>query len=272
VVNQKVALRQLSKLGYAADVVVNGLEVLDALSTLPYAIVLMDCQMPEMDGYEATAEIRRREQTLSTRTIIIAMTAHAMEGEREKCLSAGMDDYLSKPVRADELAAILGRWNLGGGQEREPVQARTPQPQSTEQAFDASLLGSLRELQQEGSPDLITELIELYTKETKKRLTELRSALNDQDMTGLRRTVHYLKGSSGTLGIRRMAFLCSQFDEELQLCQKRLGEPGDPSAHAGGSDRKVSSKELTMAGDILAQLEAEFERVEDLLVGPLQPA
>ena len=272
VVNQKVALSQLSKLGYAADVVVSGLEVLDALSTLAYDIVLMDCQMPEMDGYEATAEIRRREQALSTRTIIIAMTAHAMDGEREKCLGAGMDDYLSKPVRAHELAKILDRWNPGREQKREPVPTRPPALDLMEQTFDASLLGSLRELQQEGSPDLITELIELYTKDTKKRLTELRSALNNQDLTGLRRTVHYLKGSSGTLGIRRMALLCSQFEEELQLCQNRLRERADPPAHAGGSDRQVPLNELTRAGDILAQLEGEFERVEDLLVGPLQTA
>jgi len=270
--NQKVALSQLSKLGYAADVVMSGLEVLGALSTLAYDIVLMDCQMPEMDGYEATAEIRRREEALSTRTTIIAMTAHALDGEREKCLAAGMDDYLSKPVKADELAEILDRWNPGRGQQREPVPTRMPAADSMEQTFDASLLGSLRELQQEGNPDLITELIELYTKETKKRLTELRSALNNQDMTGLRRTVHYLKGSSGTLGIRRMAFLCSQFEEELQLCENRLSERADPPAHAGGSNRRVTLNELTRAGDILAQLEEEFERVEDLLPGPLQTA
>ena len=270
VMNQKVALSQLSKLGYATDVVVSGLEVLKALSTLAYDIVLMDCQMPEMDGYEATAEIRRREQALSTRTIIIAMTAHAMEGEREKCLRAGMDDYLSKPVKAHELTEILDRWNPGRRQQREPAPARTPASDVMEQSFDASLLGSLRELQQEGSPDLITELIELYTKETKKRLTDLRSALNNQDMTELRRTVHYLKGSSSSLGIRRMAFLCSQFEEELQLCKNRLRERADPPAHAGGSDRHVPSNEFMRAGDILAQLEGEFERVEDLLVGPLQ--
>jgi len=271
-VNQKVALSQLSKLGYTADAVMTGLEVLDALSTNLYPIVLMDCQMPEMDGYEATAEIRRREQELSTRTTIIAMTAHAIEGEREKCLAAGMDDYLSKPVKSHELAETLDRWSPGRGQQREPVLACMSDPESMEQTFDASMLGSLRELQQEGSPDLVTELIELYAKDTKKRLTELRTALDSQDMTGLRGTVHYLKGSSGSLGIRRMALLCSQFEEELQLCQNRLHERTDPPAHGGGFDRQVPSSELTSAEAILVQLEGEFERVEHLLVGPLQTA
>src|SRR5205823_1915858 len=118
-----------------------------------------------------------------------AMTAHAIEGEREKCLAAGMDDYLSKPVKAHELAEILKRWSPGREQQ-EPVQTHTPEPESMEQAFDASLLASIRELQQEGSPDLVTDLIELYAKDTKKRLIELRTALDNQDMTGLRRTVH----------------------------------------------------------------------------------
>ena len=109
VINQKVALRQLQRLGFRADAVANGLEVLDACGRVPYDLVIMDCQMPEMDGYEATRKLREREKG-RWRTIVIAMTASAGADDRERCLEAGMDDYISKPVQSSDLAQVLGRW------------------------------------------------------------------------------------------------------------------------------------------------------------------
>jgi CheY-like chemotaxis protein len=110
VVNQYVALGMLEVLGYQADVAGNGLEALDALARCSYGVILMDCQMPEMDGFAATAEIRARERNGTEHLPVVAITAAAMAGEREKCLAAGMDDYVAKPIQLADLRSVLERW------------------------------------------------------------------------------------------------------------------------------------------------------------------
>jgi CheY-like chemotaxis protein len=110
-VNQKVAVAQLSRMGYGVETVVNGREAVEAVERQSYGVGLMDCQMPEMDGFEATRLIRELEKRTGGRTVpIIAMTANAMNGDREACLQAGMNDYLAKPIRADDLQSILQKW------------------------------------------------------------------------------------------------------------------------------------------------------------------
>ena len=108
-VNQKVAVAMLAKIGYRADVVADGADAIEAVTRTRYGAVLMDCQMPHIDGFAATEEIRRRESS-EARTPIIAMTAAAMAGDKERCLAVGMDDYVAKPFRIEELALALARW------------------------------------------------------------------------------------------------------------------------------------------------------------------
>src|SRR5207302_6517433 len=148
IVNQKVAVCQLDKLGYRTDVVANGLEAVEAVSRVRYALVLMDCQMPEMDGLDATGMIRKREgEQASRRLPIIAMTANAMQGDREKCLDAGMDDYLAKPVKLEHLKATLAGWISG---QPVPDGQKDPVPSekqgSVSECVDSAVLADLRQL------------------------------------------------------------------------------------------------------------------------------
>jgi PAS domain S-box-containing protein len=252
-VNQKVAVMMLEKLGYRADVAANGLEALEALSRISYAAVLMDVQMPEMDGYEATAEIRRREGALR-HTPIIAMTANAMQGDREKALEAGMDDYVPKPVKPQELEAVLERWISDADEtesESEPevlaVQAgeglaagQDPPDQADpldQDPLDRSVLVGLRELDEEGEPEILIELIELFSTGVPPQLAALREAVEAGDARSVGRIAHTLKGSSANMGARRMWSVSAQLEG--------MGGAG----------------ELGGAGERISCLEEEFGRV-----------
>jgi two-component system sensor histidine kinase/response regulator len=217
-VNQKVALGQLAKLGYTGDAVSNGLEVLDALQRFPYDVVLMDCQMPELDGYEATRKIREREQgrgeskPAGSRTYIIAVTAHAMQGDREKCLDAGMDDYVSKPVRNADLQAALERWEAVARPRREPSPpaAETSRPVSTEKISSGPAseeppvdVERLNEFS-DGSLEMIREIVQLYLDQTVKQIEQLKTAIQAANIRDVERIAHSCVGASATSGMTAM--------------------------------------------------------------------
>ena len=165
VVNQRVIEAMLAKRGYAVELAGNGREALTLLSVRSYALVFMDCQMPEMDGYAATAAIRAREQGTS-RLPIVAMTAHAMKGDRERCLAAGMDDYLSKPLRPEELDAALERWLGAPGAAPTPVVAAKPRTVvAAGDPFEALLDDARMRVFRVDYPEIVPQLIELFVDE-----------------------------------------------------------------------------------------------------------
>jgi signal transduction histidine kinase/DNA-binding response OmpR family regulator len=216
IVNQKVALRQLSKLGYIADIVSNGREALEALGTLTYDLILMDCQMPLMDGYEATAEIRRREAGSPQHTVIIAMTAHAMQGERDKCLAAGMDDYLSKPVNAHELARMLAHWQQHSSQASETREVTPPAQVST--PVDLEVLFDVAG----GDEELLQELVNLYLHQMTEDVEKMDAALANNSAEELKRIAHTGLGGSTTCGMTALVTLLREL--ELLGAKDRLGE------------------------------------------------
>ena len=206
-VNRKVALGQLRQLGYRADCAANGLEVLDAVSRLPYDIILMDCQMPEMDGYDATRRIREMKLPIH----IIALTANAMEGDREECEAAGMNDYVPKPVRPADLNAAIERWKCA-----EPAAFRAS---SQEPAIDAGQIATLREQSETGG---IADLVESFADEGPRALDHIGAALRDGDAPALRFAAHTLKGICGNFGARHLCALAG--DMELHARAGSLAE------------------------------------------------
>ena len=196
IVNQKVAVRQLKKLGLRADAVPNGREALKALARIPYDLILMDCQMPEMDGYEATAEIRRREGT-SKHTPIVAMTAHALAGDRAKCLAAGMDDYISKPVKSEELERVLERILFSTGPDVSDAavsEEKLLAPVDRERVY-----GALGE-----DPEELLEMLALYLSDMDSNLERLATAIEAGEADEIKMIAHNCAGVSANCGIITM--------------------------------------------------------------------
>ena len=234
-VNQKVAVRQLEKLGYRADIAANGLEALEAVSRISYDVVLMDCQMPEMDGFEATASIRRREGT-GRYTHIIAMTANALEGDREKCLAAGMDDYLCKPMKIEELQQALMRCQngygsaarLGGGDMQANDQ---PRPVNMKHLLDIA----------SGDEGLLHELVELQLGQLSADVLRLRTAIASQAVEEVELIAHTNAGGSATCGMVALAAPLRELE--------RIGQGG----------------QLAGAEELIAEIETELERTRIFL-------
>ncbi len=236
-VNQKIAVKMLEKSGFRCDVAASGREAIQAISKTPYALVFMDCEMPDMDGFDATREIRKLEGE-SRHTPIVAMTGRVLEGDREQCLEAGMDDYVAKPVSVLTLNEILTKHLT---------------PELTGQAVPAEDTGTrgkpveMQRIQEiaGGDLDFEHELITDFLSGIVRHFEALAEALMKQDIGSLRCVAHAVKGSSATAGARRMNRLASRLE------------------------RTVETGELGQVGDILATLKSEFEQVRSYLQGYL---
>ena len=226
-INQEVVLGMLGGMDSQVDVVENGMAALEALSSRSYDLVLMDCQMPQMNGFEATIELRIREQqqniTIDQRTPVIAMTANALQGDRERCLAAGMNDYISKPFKTQEFHALLQRWLVmqTSKQVEAPkiqqemitsIEANRPQQAESAAVLDQAALENVRVLQREDGPNSFVKIIRLYLETTPNSFEVLKDAISKHDAETLQREAHSLKASSATLGANDLAELCQEIE------------------------------------------------------------
>ncbi|WP_321394214.1 response regulator [uncultured Desulfuromusa sp.] len=223
-VNQQVAKGVLRKLGCQVELAIDGTQAASLAENNKYDIIFMDCQMPRMDGYEATEVIRRQEQSRgSGRTPIIALTANALSGDREKCLMAGMDDYISKPFSQKRIADILEqrlpkellqRDNIEPLRHKVSTVLEDAHPQ--DDLIDYAALDVIRGLQTDDSPDLLTQIIDLFLNETPDQITQLQKAFDSHDASTMRHIAHSLKSSSANLGAMPLAKLFKELEEKAR--------------------------------------------------------
>lgn len=216
IVNQKVTLNQLKHLGYTADVAANGQEAIEMLKQIPYNLVLMDCQMPVLDGYEATRAIRK--QQTDRQSVIIALTANAMLEDRERCLAAGMDDYLSKPISKEKLSEKLIYW----GELLEQPAAKQSMSQSMSQSTPQSMSQSMslainwEHLHQvsDGCEAFERELLRIFWQDSQQHLGTAIAALDTQDAALISRLAHQIKGSSANVGLYEVQAIASVLEQQ----------------------------------------------------------
>jgi len=271
-VNQLVGQSMLESIGCSVELVNNGLEAVEALSRNSYDLVFMDCQMPEMDGYRATRFIREREDAQRSendrkisRVPIIALTAHTLTGDREKCLSAGMDDYIPKPFKKDQLIAVVKKWLDGKKISRNATLVNDPdknelsckplksdvqtiQNNSTgterltsQCIIDQNALDNIRALQEEGQEDILNKVIKIFLDDSPERLIELRKAVDSGDAPSINRIAHTLKSSCANLGALRLSSLF----REMEMMGRR--------------------NSILYASELLSQIGVEFKTVVAVL-------
>ncbi|MDE3245269.1 MAG: response regulator, partial [Acidobacteriota bacterium] len=233
--NQKVARAMVGSLGFECEVVSNGRQAVEALEARGYDLLLLDCNMPGMDGFETTAELRRRnvKDRRGQPLPIIALTASALGGTREKCLAAGMDDFLAKPLRPDAIRAMLAAW--------------LPAPGGLGSAVDTSTLGALQILDPDGSDGWVASLLREYLEDGPKRLQALQRSLDANDAALAVRELHNLKSNSGTVGAHALLALCEELE---RLAGNGLGAVRARMPELEAEWLRVKA-ELTSTGDRL---------------------
>jgi CheY-like chemotaxis protein len=242
-INQQVALGILQIQGYSVTVVNNGREALDAHAQGAFDLILMDCHMPEMDGFEATREIRAREAASKAKRMpIVALTANAMAQDREACLKAGMDDHLSKPFSMATLQDMLDRWTPRSA----PAPAAAAPAKTGTGVIDRKVLDELSKVRTNGKPELLARVINLYLTESPKLLQKLKQAAGAANASDIAASAHSLKSSSANVGAKALSRYCADLE---------------------ASARRADTDE---ARKILAKVESEHGSVQNALADEVE--
>ncbi|ARV61287.1 ATPase [Nostocales cyanobacterium HT-58-2] len=225
-VNQKVAIKQLNNLGYNADIAGNGQEVLELIETIPYDLILMDCQMPILDGLETTREIHRHQESIfasGRRPVIIAMTANAMKQDEQMCFDAGMDDYLSKPINKEKLAAVLEHWSKVIQIKQDAIDV-SEQIVSSINSEKSNLPIDWEQLHQisENNLEFELELLQMFVEDTRLHLEATKAAIATNDFQQFAKEAHHLKGTSANVGATTMRLAAEKL-EQLAKCDEYRG-------------------------------------------------